>query len=249
MALLLLVDDSPEIGLIVQRLGRRAGHEVVCRADAASAREFLAGSRPDLVLLDVNLPGESGLEMCRSLQREGAAPPVALFSHWDRPAEVAAGLDAGADFVLSKDLLCDPRAWDERLREILTPADSRPGRLSLSWTPVPLGTTGARACVAALNHALRHPTVRRLGPEVIQALVRRALRKAGTAVRGLTLLSDGQGLDAGSVAGTERAEAVPLFAAALGEEVWSLLGSVASAPFRAAVADAVPALSESLAGP
>ena len=58
--LLLLVDDSKEMGFIVVCLGKRAGWEVVVCVDAEAAWDALAQRQPDLVLLDVNLPGASG---------------------------------------------------------------------------------------------------------------------------------------------------------------------------------------------
>ena len=69
---LLLVDDAPEIALIVRRYCHRAGIAVDARADPAAARDALAAARqlPDLLLLDVNLPGESGVELCRRLKGE-----------------------------------------------------------------------------------------------------------------------------------------------------------------------------------
>src|SRR5437870_12722355 len=114
---LLLVDDSPEIGVIVERFSRSAGHQASSRTDVTSAWDYLSRTRPDLVVLDVNLPGESGLVLCRRIR---AAPglaklPIAIFSHWDRPEDIAAGLRAGADFVLSKELLCSPDDWRIRV--------------------------------------------------------------------------------------------------------------------------------------
>jgi CheY-like chemotaxis protein len=71
---LLLVDDAPEIARVVQHLARRAGQDLVCRADVPSAWEYLHAvdtPRPDLVLLDVNLPGASGIDLFRRMQSEG----------------------------------------------------------------------------------------------------------------------------------------------------------------------------------
>ena len=82
---------------------------------------------PDLVLVDINLPGVSGLDLVRRLRATPtlAALPVAIFSATDRPDEVQAGLEAGADFVLSKDLLGSPTAWLGRIEELLTEAARR----------------------------------------------------------------------------------------------------------------------------
>src|SRR4051812_5817144 len=96
--LLLLVDDDPELALVVRLLCRRAGQALEWRGEVAGAREWLREGRPDLVLVDVNLPGTSGLELVRELDRARPGPAVALFSQWGVPGDVAAGIEAGADF-------------------------------------------------------------------------------------------------------------------------------------------------------
>jgi two-component system response regulator BaeR len=119
--LLLLVDDMAEIGLIVQRLGRHCGHNVVHCARADAALEFLQQNRPDLVLLDINLPGVNGLELCRKLRDMGhlADVPVAILSSGMLPEDLETARNAGASHVLFKDLLAQPDAWQRRLQEIL----------------------------------------------------------------------------------------------------------------------------------
>src|SRR5437763_16887856 len=119
--LVLVVDDVSEIVFIVQRYGRQAGHEVAGCGDAESAWEYLQQTRPDLLLLDIKLTGMSGLELCRRLRAAPAQAglPIALFTHWDRPAEIAAGLEAGADFAISKELPSQREAWLARLGEML----------------------------------------------------------------------------------------------------------------------------------
>lgn len=118
--LLLLVDDAPEMGLIVRSLARRAGWDVTVRIDAEAAWHSLDERRPDLILLDVNLPGASGLDWLRRVRGtpELAGLTVALYTHWGLPADVAAGLDAGVDFVFDKDLATRPADWQQRLAEI-----------------------------------------------------------------------------------------------------------------------------------
>jgi PAS domain S-box-containing protein len=120
---ILLVEDLPEIGLIVQRLGRHAGYAITWLTTAEKAWDHLQqeSSRPDLLLLDIHLPGMSGVELCRRLRSTPALArlKVALFSQVDRPEAVAAGRDAGANFVLSKALLSRPAAWQRRLQQML----------------------------------------------------------------------------------------------------------------------------------
>jgi PAS domain S-box-containing protein len=122
-ARILLVEDMQEIGLVAQHLGRRAGHHVAWVTSAEAAWDYLRGPdrRPDLLLLDIHLPGMSGVELCRRLRAtpELAGLTVALFSQVDRPEALAAARDAGANFVLSKDLLSRPVGWQRRLQAIL----------------------------------------------------------------------------------------------------------------------------------
>jgi len=241
LPLVLVVDDAPEIGLIVQRLGRRAGQEVICRADAAGAWEYLLQAppdrRPDLVLLDLNLPDLPGVELCRRLRAMSAESrqaglcdvPLALFTNWDQGSEVAVGLEAGARFVVCKDLLTRPEAWQARLAEILAaPREGTPDLAPRFAVGRPLS-----AAVPGLRRALRHPTLRPLGFEVLAVLVRRALRQAKCPWPTEVLLDD---LPPPENCG---AAEPPALAAALAEQVWCVLGGAGSAPFQSALAAAL----------
>src|SRR5262249_21819869 len=128
LPLLLLVDDAPDVALILRRLGKQAGFGLEHCADGEAAWDYLrrvaegAARRPDLVLLDYNLPGETGAEGCRRLRADAAwaGLPVALFSHWGGRADLATAHAARADHILSKDLLARPEDLAARLGAILT---------------------------------------------------------------------------------------------------------------------------------
>lgn len=246
--LLLIVDDSPEVGLIIERYGKRYGHRVVISQDTKKARSYLESSPllPDLVLLDINLPGESGIELCRQLKAtpELARIPIALFSHGELTQELSEGLEAGADFVVSKDLLRQPEAWAERLEEILRPADSRLPVLSLSCQGLSEGCRSAAARVAAVNAVMRHTDLPQLEPPVLTTLFRRALKKVASSESKVRLLENGLGFDPELAVWTDDPELVAACAAALAEQIWCLLGTAASAPIRKALADAVATHSE-----
>jgi CheY-like chemotaxis protein len=116
-----LVDDVPELGLIVQRFGRRCGYNVVHFLRAEDALEYLQREKADLVLLDINLPGMSGLA-CRQLLRtkpDLARLPVALLISTAQLDELENEMQGDFDFVLNKDLLAQPEVWQRRLDEIL----------------------------------------------------------------------------------------------------------------------------------
>jgi CheY-like chemotaxis protein len=118
---LLLVEDMHDMGVIVQRLARQAGHNLHWVTSAEAAWEHLQDHRPDLVLLDIHLPGMDGIELCRRLRTlpQHTELPIALFSQGADPEDISAGLAAGANFVLSKELLCQPEVWRRRLHEVL----------------------------------------------------------------------------------------------------------------------------------
>jgi PAS domain S-box-containing protein len=124
---ILLVEDMPEMGLIVQKLSQRAGHRLVWRKTAEEAWDYLQTEHPDLLLLDIHLPGMSGVDLCRRLQAAGKDLAIALFTQGDQ--DEAWVREIGARFNLSKDLLCRPEAWLARLEEMIDEADGcRPGR-------------------------------------------------------------------------------------------------------------------------
>jgi CheY-like chemotaxis protein len=240
--LLLLVDDAPDMGVVVTALGRRAGCEVACRPDLAAAWQFLQERRPDLVLLDVNLPGASGLELCKKVRATPALArlPVALFTHWGLPGDIAAGLEAGADYLFSKELVGRPADWQRRLAEILDYSHGHPSSHLLGWgkgVTFPDSTPGWAALV---NQALRHPAVRQVAPEVMRVVLRRALQRAFTPGPSATeleawVMPGGATLSVGRVPRDPPRGAVAGLFAALAEQVWCLLGAEATAPFREAL--------------
>jgi len=246
--LLLLVDDSAEMGYIVASLGRRAGCDVTVCPDAATAWEALPRRRPDLVLLDVNLPGTSGLDWLRRVRAapEFADLPVALYTHWGLPADVAAGLDAGVDFVFDKDLAARPADWLHRLAELLAVGPDEwpkaPGSptMNIGEDDAPLSS----AHVAALNRVLHHPSIRRVPREVMRALLRRALTRA-FAPRILApeleawIAPDGTGLDVEHPPPALARNSVAPLAVCLTEQIERLLGQEAGAAFRNALTAAL----------
>src|SRR5271155_906991 len=101
---ILLVDDeaAPRAGLEI--LLRREGYEVLAAADGASALEHCAEFRPDLVLLDIVMPGLDGFEVCRRIKAapETRLTPVVLITGLSAVSDRIQGINAGADDFLSK---------------------------------------------------------------------------------------------------------------------------------------------------
>ncbi len=98
---ILIVDDEPQI-LRALRAGLTAhGYEVVSAADGEEALDKASLELPDAIILDLNLPRLSGLEVCRSL-REWSAAPIIVLSVRDAERDKVTALDLGADDYLTK---------------------------------------------------------------------------------------------------------------------------------------------------
>lgn len=172
-----LVDDNPEIGVIVGMLCRRGGQTFSRFNAIAPTREALRNveiPRPDLLLLDVNLPGESGLELLRLRRETGDGLPVALFCQPGLHMDIAAGWAEGGDYLLAKDLVTDPPAWSRRVGEILAHAIGGNGGQSLEWMlKERLATQLSWGRI--LSQEIEHPSLRPLGGAVLTQVVRRCL--------------------------------------------------------------------------
>jgi len=104
MKKLLIVDDDPGIrGLVRMTLGR-GDYEILEAADGEEALTLARRHRPDLVLLDVDMPGRSGVEVCRALRDDPdtAGFPVVMLTARAGPLDRKRGLKAGADDYLTK---------------------------------------------------------------------------------------------------------------------------------------------------
>lgn len=111
----LCVEDNPVNMLLVSRIVEAEGHELIRATDASAAEAILADTVPDIILLDINLPGKSGLDLAREFKGDDRLAPVPLIA---TTAQVLVGdrercLEAGCDDYLPKPL--DIR----KLREVL----------------------------------------------------------------------------------------------------------------------------------
>jgi two-component system phosphate regulon response regulator OmpR len=133
---LLVVDDDSRLRALLQRFLSEQGFRVTAAADAAAARHAMAGFEFDLMVLDVMMPGENGLELAESLRRAGQDVPIIMLTARGAPDDRIAGLEAGVDDYLGKPF--DPRELALRIRTILRRAAPPPAELSAG--PVQLGT-------------------------------------------------------------------------------------------------------------
>ena len=109
----LVVDDDSKILAMMRRGLIFAGYEVDLAETGEQALDKTLGELPDLVIIDVMLPGIDGLEVCRRLRAAEPRLPILLLTARDRVPDRVAGLDAGAD-----DYLVKPFAFDELLARI-----------------------------------------------------------------------------------------------------------------------------------
>jgi len=122
---ILVVDDEPAVQQALSRAFALERYAVEIAGDGDEALEALAGERFDAVVLDVMMPGVSGLEVCRRLRASGDRSPVLMLTARDAIDDRVAGLDAGAD-----DYLVKPFALRElmaRVRALLRRHDGADG--------------------------------------------------------------------------------------------------------------------------
>jgi DNA-binding response OmpR family regulator len=113
----LVVDDDPELLPLLAFALRQGGWLVIEAASGEQALAAFGDERPDLVVLDVNLPGIDGFEVLRRLRADGATAPVLMLTVRGGEEDVVRGLDLGADDYLTKPF--SPRTLLARLRALL----------------------------------------------------------------------------------------------------------------------------------
>ncbi|HTZ35167.1 MAG TPA: response regulator, partial [Stellaceae bacterium] len=113
---LLVVDDDSRLRDLLRRYLSDSGFRVTGAGDAREARAQLASFAFDLIVLDVMMPGESGLDLTRALRRESEVP-VLLLTAMAEPEDRVNGLEQGADDFLAKPF--EPRELVLRIRNIL----------------------------------------------------------------------------------------------------------------------------------
>ncbi|MSO99836.1 MAG: response regulator transcription factor [Acetobacteraceae bacterium] len=138
---ILVVEDDARLRDRLARFLTGEGFRVTAAADAADARARMRGISPDLLVLDVMMPGESGLDLTRSLREDqGSDLPVLMLTARGAPEDRIAGFEAGADDYLPKPF--EPRELVLRIRALLrrapapvppAPAPSGPVRIGTAW--------------------------------------------------------------------------------------------------------------------
>jgi two-component system OmpR family response regulator len=120
---ILIVDDDEDIRKLLEEYLRKNGFDAHAVADGPAMREALAAKPASLVVLDLMLPGEDGLSLCRQLRARSQVPVLMLTAKGD-PVHRIIGLEMGADDYLAKPF--DPRELVARIRSILRRAKALP---------------------------------------------------------------------------------------------------------------------------
>lgn len=122
---ILVVDDDPELRELLRGYLGGNGYAVDVAEDGAAMRSKMAAAAPDLVILDLMLPGEDGLALCREL-RAGSSLPILMLTARGEDTDRIVGLEMGADDYLPKPF--NPRELLARIRSILRRAGENAAR-------------------------------------------------------------------------------------------------------------------------
>ncbi len=118
---LLLVEDDPELGAVLASGFGEHGHQVVRAASYSDARTRVRLGSFDVIVLDIMLPGGSGIDLCRELRAAGVATPILMLTARDALDDRVLGLEVGADDYLTK-----PFAFRELVARVGALARRRP---------------------------------------------------------------------------------------------------------------------------
>jgi len=99
--LILVVEDEPKIAKLARDYLERSGYQVVTAVDGTTALTIFRHEKPSMVVLDLNLPGMDGLDVCRALRRESDVPIIMLTARVDETDRLI-GLELGADDYITK---------------------------------------------------------------------------------------------------------------------------------------------------
>ncbi len=119
-ARILVVEDEPQVAEVVGRYLERAGHSVTHASDGDGALEAFGRDDPDLIVLDLMIPGPDGFEVCEHVRKEGDTPVIILTARTNEVDRVF-GLELGADDYVTKPF--SPRELVARVTAVLRRSD------------------------------------------------------------------------------------------------------------------------------
>src|SRR5438552_2694667 len=154
MKTILVVDDEPQIVQVVRDYLEHGGFTVVTAAEGSTALRVAATQHPDLVILDLALPGIDGLDVTRSLRRNGTVPIIMLTARTDESDKLV-GLELGADDYLTKPF--SPKELVARVRSVLRRSEAARGPAGRAWPRA--------AALVAAGRALAADPAASMGPD------------------------------------------------------------------------------------
>lgn len=113
---ILLVDDEPKVCELIRAYLEKDGYDVIIAMDGKNALEQAQRQKPDLIILDLNLPEVDGVEVCRTIRRDSDVPIIMLTARGDEVDRVV-GLEIGADDYVTKPF--SPREMVARVNAVL----------------------------------------------------------------------------------------------------------------------------------
>src|SRR5437870_6008977 len=194
MKTILVVDDEPQIVQVVRDYLEHGGFTVVTAAEGSTALRVAATQHPDLVILDLALPGIDGLDVTRSLRRNGTVPIIMLTARTDESDKLV-GLELGADDYLTKpfspkELVARGRSVLRRSAAAREPTDLiRAGDVELNVPSMQLTIAGRRVELTPTEFQLLATMARQPGRVF-------SLAQLLSAVRGVALESYASAIDA-----------------------------------------------------
>ena len=187
-----VVDDDERLAALLCRYLSSQGYMAISAQDAADARQKLASFTFDLVVLDIMMPGESGLVLAKELSDQPGAPPVLLITALDTPDDRVTGLSTGAEDYITKPF--DPRELVLRIERVLRrrpaqadePEPPAPPRLALGPYLLEvdsgaLSHEGERLILTSQEQRLLRYLADRLGEEVSRDDLAEILGEGATA--------------------------------------------------------------------
>lgn len=117
MTSILLVEDDEALAKLIATYLQKNGYEVIIVGRGDEARESVRMHQPELVILDLMLPGLDGMDVCRQLREDDAALPIIMLTARNTGIDEVLGLETGADDFVPKP--CEPRLLLARIRTLL----------------------------------------------------------------------------------------------------------------------------------
>jgi len=188
MTKVLLIDDDERHSALLKSFLERYGIDLVCAGNATEGLQKLASKKPDLLLLDIMLPGRDGFEVCREVRKKSDIPIIMLTARGDVIDRVS-GLELGADDYIGKPF--EPRELVARIQTILRRSGSRgqrhKGRLSFEGLDIDteartVAVDGNAVDLTSMEYELLYTLAKNAGSKMSRDEILSELRGIDTAI-------------------------------------------------------------------